>query len=389
MKVLIVHPHMSFYGGAETVVINLAKELKRMGVENSVLTLSISDEVKSLCGGVDIITPQKRLEPKLHNSSFAGSMGRLITEIRMLRRLIIECAPYYDVINIHNFPATWAAAFTGHKNIVWMCNEPPDMWNKEGSSMLLRVIREIGYHIDRFIVRRTVQRLCVADELNGERIGGRYGMGFDITSYGIEYDKFSEGDGRGIIEKYGLQNKFIITQVGTITPQKNQMESVKAVKELKNKIPNIILLLAGPGNNDYEKNIRNYIRENKMDEHIFFLGHLSKNEIADIYCASNVALFPVKTQGGWLAPFEAICASVPVIVSETMGAASLIKRERLGIVTQNYADAVFDIYKNPSAYCEKTIDSREWVKKNLTWANFAKRNLQIFEDVIKNRGGKE
>lgn len=378
---------MSFYGGAETVVINLAKELKRMGVENSILTLSISDEVKFLCSGVDIITPQKRLEPKLHNSSFIGSMRRLITEVAMLRRLIIEHAPYYDVINIHNFPATWALAFTGHKNIVWMCNEPPDMWNKEGSSLLLKVIREVGYHIDRFIVRRTVQRLCVADELNGERIGGRYGMDFDIISYGIEYDLFSEGDGSGVIEKHDLHDKFVITQVGTITPQKNQMESVKAVKELKNKTPNIILLLVGPGNNEYEKNIRSYIQENELDNHVFFLGHLSKNEISDIYCASNVALFPVKTQGGWLAPFEAMCASVPVIVSETMGAASLIKRKGLGVVAGNYADAILDIYRNPVLYRERAMNSRQWVKDNLTWANFAKRKLQIFENLIKNKGG--
>ncbi|MBI5892268.1 MAG: glycosyltransferase family 4 protein [Deltaproteobacteria bacterium] len=389
MKVLIVHPHMSFYGGAETVVINLAREIKKLDVENSVLTLSISEEVKSLCEGVEVITPEECFGVNLQNRSFAGSMKRLFAEVMALRRLVMRYAAGYDIINTHNFPATWALAFTGHKNIVWMCNEPPDMWNKEGSSILLKVIREVGYHIDRFIVRRTVQRLCVADELNGERIGGRYGMDFDIISYGIEYDLFSEGDGSVVIEKYGLQDKFIVTQVGTITPQKNQMESVTAVKELKNKIPNIILLLAGTGSNDYEKSIRGYIRENKMNEHIFFLGHLPKNEIAAIYCASNVALFPVKTQGGWLAPFEAMCASVPVIVSGTMGAASLIKREGLGIVTQNYADAVFDIYRNPSAYREKTIVSKEWVKNNLTWANFAKRNLQIFEDIIKNKGGNE
>jgi len=387
MKVLIVHPHMSFYGGAETVVINLAKELKKLDVESSVATLSISEEVASLCEGLDIITPERRYPLVLRNRSFAAGIKRLINEVNGLRRLVNAFGKNYDVINIHNFPATWAAAFTGFKNIVWMCNEPPDMWNKEGSSILLKVIREVGYHIDRFIVRRTVQRLCVADELNGERMGGRYGMDFDIISYGIEYDLFSEGDGRGIIEKYGLQDKFIITQVGTITPQKNQMESVKAVKELKNEVPNIILLLVGPGNNDYETNIRNYIRENKLDNHVFFMGHLSKNEIADIYCVSNVALFPVKTQGGWLAPFEAMCTLVPVVVSETMGAASIIKKEGLGNVTCNYAGAIFNIYTNGDLYKKCAMKAKEWVKENLTWTNFAKRKLRIFEDVIKNRGG--
>jgi len=58
MKVLIVHPGLSFYGGAEVVVVKLANYLKSRGIDTTVLTLSISDKVKADLKGVKVISLQ-------------------------------------------------------------------------------------------------------------------------------------------------------------------------------------------------------------------------------------------------------------------------------------------------------------------------------------------
>lgn len=373
---------MAFYGGAENVVINLARELKGLGVESVVLTLSISDEVRRLCKGINVVTATPQFPLKLQNPSLLGGVKRLRREVSMLKRLVAEYSADFDVINVHNFPATWAMAFGGFRNVVWMCNEPPDMWNKESPSVALRALRRIWLWADRFIVRRSVDVVCVADEINAGRIRARYGVDAEIVPYGIEYDLFTNGKRERALTKHRLNGGFTVVQVGTLTAQKNQLASVKAVEELKGRIPDIRLLLVGPGGTDYHRSLQDYIERSGLRESVSFLGHISKEEIADIYHACDVAIFPVKTQGGWLAPFEAICASRPVVVSDTMGAASIIKGEGFGVATQDYAEALYDIYTHPSEYLGMAETARAWVGENLTWSNYARRKLEVFENLL-------
>jgi glycosyltransferase involved in cell wall biosynthesis len=382
MKVLIVHPQMAFYGGAENVVVTLARELGALGVEAAVLTLSISEEVAKLCGGLKVIVPPVRFSSELRNPSLMGGIKRLMAETAMLRRMLREHAPGYDVVNVHNFPATWALAFSGCRNVVWMCNEPPDMWNKESPSVALRALRRIWYWVDRFIVRRSVDVVCVADEINAWRIKERYGCEVEIVPYGIEYDLFSSGVAERARKRYGMNGSFTVVQVGTVTPQKNQLASVRAVEDLKKRVPGARLILVGPGGTDYHRTVDEYIEKAGLRDCVSYIGHISKGEIADLYRASDVAIFPVKTQGGWLAPFEAICASRPVVVSDTMGAAAIIKREGFGVATQDYAGALYDIYTHPDEYLGMAETAKAWVGENLTWGNYARRKLEVFENLL-------
>ena len=77
---------------------------------------------------------------------------------------------------------------------------------------------------------------------------------------------------------------------------------------------------------NYEKKLKEYIKKNKLEKHILFTGNLVREELRDLYKAADVGLFPVGKQGGWLAPFELLCSGNPIIVSEEMGAASIIKK---------------------------------------------------------------
>jgi len=64
MKVLIVHPHMSLYGGAELVIVKLANYLTKNGIKNSILTLSMLDEIKKELKGTELIIPKGKKEEK-------------------------------------------------------------------------------------------------------------------------------------------------------------------------------------------------------------------------------------------------------------------------------------------------------------------------------------
>ncbi len=166
---------------------------------------------------------------------------------------------------------------------------------------------------------------------------------------------------------------------GVLTSFKNQMESIKVVKELKGKIPGIKLVLAGQGEDEYENTLKRYVRRSSLEKHVIFTGHLPRSDVRDLYAACNVALFPVKPQGGWLSPFEALCAGKPIVVSAQMTAASLIRKNKIGVVTDDFAKAVFDVYNDRTKYQMIARRGDKWVKKNLTWDKFCEKMVACFK----------
>ena len=380
MHVLIVHPAMYVYGGAEIVIVRLANYLSNKGIENTLLTGFVLPEIQRDLQGTEVIIPKKLPERGLITLLFH------IREALALRRYILKKIKDFDVINVHNFPSE-ISSISSHKPVIWMCNEPPELYLGSESrywfiSSGLKMMNRAFLIFDRLVVRRYIERVVVADEFNSERFERIYGIKPDIINYGIDYEFFSKGNGDSIKDRFDLHSSFVLIQVGMLTPLKNQMESIKTVEALKDEIPAIKLVLAGSGDKEYEELLKNYIYRRGLDSHVIFTGQLSQEEIRDLYHASDVALFPIKSQGGWLSPFEALSAGVPIVVSTSMTASSIIKSEGLGIVTDDFKEAVMEIYVDRDRYKEMAEKHGEWVSKNLSWDRFGEKMVKIFEEVL-------
>lgn len=382
INVLIVHPHMAFYGGAETLILKLYNYLTKKGIECKIVTLSVTPKISEICKDVDIVTPEKSHDFMLRSTSFISAIG-VFNEQRALQSLVRENIDQFDLVNPHNFPSTWSVFPNSWKKpIVWMCNEPPDLWNNQKPSIPLKFLRKAGLICDRYIVNKVINEICVSDEFNYSRVLERYGKTPNIVHYGIEHDLFSKGDNKNVLERFGLYDKFVLLQVGVLSPQKNQLESIKTIEKLRENIPNIKLILAGLGDNSYAQMLMKYVSNSGLNEHIIFTGHTSKQEIADLYKACNVALFPIKSQGGWLSPFEALCAERPIIVSNEMTASDLIKEKNIGVVTDDFSETVLNIYHNPDKYYEMAEGGGIWVRENLSWDKYCEKMLNVFYKVI-------
>ena len=376
MKVLIVNPHLHLYGGADVVVIELANYLVKQGIKTSILTLSISDKVRNEMPGVNIIIPENR--------NYSKSESSFLKEFYIIWKYLRKHSKEYDVINAHCFPAE-TACFLCKTPIVWMCNEPPGIWPEMQTrklSILKKLIYTFAEKTEKTIVKKYVNEVCVADEFNHVRLNRLYNIKGFINNYGIDYDFFSQGSAKAAKEKFNLHKNFIILQVALVIPFKNQLESIKTIEKLKDKIPNIKLVLAGAETKpEYSKLIKNYIKDHNLENYILFTGNVSREVIRDLYKAADVSLSPIKSQGGWLAPFEAISAGLPIIVSKNITCRNIIEREKIGTVTDNYVDAIIDIYKNPEKHKKITSKGQEFVKSSLTWDNFSKTMLESFKRI--------
>lgn len=373
MRVLIVHPYMTLYGGAELVIVKLANYMTKKKIKNAMLTLDISPELRKELRGSEIILPEKPLKFSPRMPYVLTLLPTALALTKYLRRNLER----FDVINVHNFPAELVAS-SCPKKVVWMCNEPPKL-HFAAPSPVERVLGEVITALDKRVVRKHVNRVCVADEFNAARFEKIYGIKPVIIPYGVDYEFFSKGNGSKARKKFNLnKDDFVLLQVGMLTPFKNQLESVKVVKNLKSRIPEIKLILAGHGGNEYEKMLKSYVHKFELENHVIFTGHLSRAAIRDLYAACDVALFPVKPQGGWLSPFEALCAGKPIIVSTSMTAAKMIKKNKIGIVTDDLSRAVLDTCANSRKYRKISQRGKKWVKENLSWDRFCEKMVEVF-----------
>ena len=381
MRVMIINRYMGLYGGAETVIKELGWHLNKLGVVNRILTLNVSDEVRKICDPLDIVTPKKGFAYEFRSSGFWSSLG-ILSEIKALRQLVKKHAGGFDIINAHNFPADWVTKGLG-RPVVWMCNETPDFYNNPKLSLALRLLRSCGIAWDRHIVNRDIDAICAADEFNAAKVIKRYCRVPEIIHYGVDYDFFSREEGRDeAARKYGLENSFVLLQSGMLSPEKNQLKSIQAFEAIRGAIPGLKLVLAGRPQSPYAEMLKQYIAERGLNSGIIFTGHISKQEVSALYHICNIALFPVKTQGGWLSPFEALCAGKPIIASTTMGAASLIKKENLGMVSDDFIAGIKDVYARYDVYTAMASRAGVWVKNNITWELFTKKMIKVFEKTL-------
>jgi len=380
MKILIVHPHLTFLGGAELVVVKLSEYLLRKGIDNSILTLSLSKEIAAGNPNLNFIIPEIQYKCVIKSTNI-NNAAYVITETRALSLLIKKHGNGFDLVNLHNFPSTWAFVFSGIKKpAVWYCNELPGIWHNVNPSKTLKLVYLLGQLLDRKIVKSNISRICCADEINKLRIVRNYSKEPAIVPYGIDYEFFDScQESVNLFNGLDLKGKFIISQVGLISPQKNQKECVEMLNILSKSMQDVILVFAGRViDQKYSFELKELIKKYGLENKVIFMGDIPRAQVASLYKVSNIAVFPVKIQGGWLSPFEAICCGKPVIVSTTMGASSLIRENNLGLVSDDFAGSVFTIRDNFGFYQQKAKDAASWVKENLSWNLFAGRMNQVF-----------
>jgi hypothetical protein len=159
MRVLIIYPKIYVYGGAELVVVKVCNYLSSKGIKNTLLTTSIIPEVKRDLKRTNVII-KKDLKDRMDDLEYAFFLWRKVRDY----------LDNFDLINVHNFPAE-IAAFLSSKRIVWMCNEPELHLPRSCITSLKRKLlwSVLLPFFERFVVKRYIDSVIVADEFNVQR----------------------------------------------------------------------------------------------------------------------------------------------------------------------------------------------------------------------------
>ena len=154
-----------------------------------------------------------------------------------------------------------------------------------------------------------------------------HGVGVNTEKYQIlsqdECDAFKKECGYTKDEK-------ILLCVGELLPNKNQAMAIRAVNILKDKFPNIKLIIAGNGSE--ENNLKSLVNNLNLQNNVEFLGYsLILNKYENI---CNIAVSCSFREGLPLNIMEAMLAKKPVIATKNRGHNELINNGKTGFIVE-------------------------------------------------------
>ena len=371
MRVLVIQPWIRL-GGAELISVHLAHELRKQGHNARIVcTFAELAGMPSQANEVEYALPPRWLSVMCRRSRLLF----LLVGPWLLLALTLKHARGIDVLNPHNFPASWVAVLVGALRripVVWTCNEPPERlpWRdglKVGLGDYLGWLAASSW-LDRVLVRQ-VSLIYVPSERTRLQVVERYGRDAKVIYLGTDVDFFKGSNGSDLDRNHDLQGKFVLLSVGKLHQQKNQLLCLRALRTVLKEIPATVLVLAGDGPMFDEW--RSLAKEWGLAAHVRFLGHVGATEVRDLYRLCDVNIFPAVNQSWGFTPFEALCARRISIVSDDCGAAEVLAREEIGLVCEATEEAfsqqILAVHQSPKAYREMAERGRNFVLQELTW----------------------
>lgn len=153
----------------------------------------------------------------------------------------------------------------------------------------------------------------------------------------------------------GLENKFVVGHVGNFCYQKNHEFLIRIFKEVHDREPEAVLLLAGRGVR-YQQ-IQEQVREAGLMECVFFLGW--RKDVDRLFEAMDVFLLPSNFEGLPTVGIEAQCTGVPCVMSDS------ITRE---VKITDRCDFI-SLKKSP----------KYWAEKILKWKSCSRGDIRYLE----------
>lgn len=168
---------------------------------------------------------------------------------------------------------------------------------------------------------------------------------------GIDIGKFkSDSDTRcATRQDIGVdKDGFVVAAIGDLRPAKDYETAIQAIAVLKDKIPGLVLIVAGTMT-DLHPRLEVLCKKLNVSEHVKFLGF--RADVIDILKASDLYLTTSTSEGFSLTLVEAMSSEIPVIATRCGGPEEIVSPGKTGILVEkgNYeeiASSIEHVYSN-------------------------------------------
>ena len=227
----------------------------------------------------------------------------------------------------------------------------------------------IFYPIEKYMAKKCDLLITINKEdyaLAKEKFGKRtkvahiHGVGVDET----RYHPATEEEQLVMRKAEGLsKDDFVILCTGELNENKNQKTLISAAAMLKDKIPNLKVLLAGNGPKEQE--LREQIRAEGLEGIVKLLGY--RTDLEKIVPAVDLVVSCSKREGMPLNIIEAMLCKKPVVASHNRGHDELVQEGATGVLlsptdVSGFASAISSLAQNATQRRKMGEAACDWIQ---------------------------
>jgi len=296
-------------GGAEQVVIRLARAAAAGGHRVSVFTLNEQGQFapQLIERGIAVVSMHKRGAWDL------GIIGRL-------KRAFIERG--VDVVHTHLWGANvWGRLAANAAGLAVVVTEHNvDTWKKTHHFM-----------IDRWLSPRCDALVAVSQEVRQFYEARGIGRGrWDVIYNGIEAPDAERARGQAYAALGIGASARVVGLLGRLVPAKAPLVFLEAVALAAQKVPDLKALVIGDG--PLRADVEAFIQKRGLSPRVVLTG--VRQDIPELLAGLDVLAFSSEREGLSMAMLEAMAAGVPVVATRVGGTPELIEHERTGLLVE-------------------------------------------------------
>jgi glycosyltransferase involved in cell wall biosynthesis len=351
--------------------------------------------------GIDQFTANGELQSIHHEVKMRRTMrpAEDVLSLYRLWRLIRRIRP--EILHTHTAKAGFlgmiAASLAGVPIRIYTINGLAIRTQGSWSRLVLRITEWMACALATEVVcvsrsvRRFVigSRFCTSEKCQMLGDGGSHGVDikkFDPVVYGV-------ASRIAVRKRYGIpENALVVGYIGRIVPAKGINELAVAWNMLREKFPELRLLLCGYCERDHPMN-PTFLEKLRSDPRV----HFTRDRVAHmppVYAALDIIVLPTHCEGLPNVVLEAGAMRIPAVATRVPGCVDAIRNRRTGLIVEPkdpeaLAEALQYMVENSQCRERMGIAAREFVTRRFSEDRISGLLVQEYQRLLAIHCGSE
>ena len=385
-NILHVIPYMHpSTGGPPVVVENFVAEAGRLGHSSEILSTTkyCRGDERSLKARLDELAPTTLLT-ELQTLPFVSRSAGAVIDAHVRRADLVHVHTLWRPLNI----AARYACLRHDRPYVVMPHGMLDPY-----SLSVKALKKSLYL--RLFESRNMARAqrMIYTTSEEERLAALAGLRLppgEIVPLGARTSSTSTGDLRlrFLLRYPQAEGKRRLLFLGRLHHKKGLDRILSSLSKVKQAIPNVLLIVVGTGEPEYEKHIRKFVSALDLDAHVLFTGHLDGELKWASFAAAELFLLPSRQENFAITVAEAMQMGVPVVITDKVNTWPYVEEAGAGIVlTEREIDALLPrameaLLTDDAARAKMAMQGSRYAREKLTWHASAQKLLACYNQVL-------